>query len=175
MARRTTTTTPDLHGHVHVHPSLLGLFRQDGLKLWQWDGSSEALLHDVDLAAGDTLPLTLTSWNTDIIITDIDSFLKGTEWRKRFALANSWSPNMIEGIGSMHGPFEPVSNFFDRGYMIACFGLDTLGYFPAPGPSCALAISIGAKATEVQQLSAFPNRASNELVVTFPGELTKVQ
>lgn len=156
-------------------PYLMGLVRQDGRTLRRWEGSTDELLHDFDLTVGDTLPLSFTNWNTDITVTAVDSILVGTEWRHRFALANSWSPYLIEGIGSMHGLFEPISNFFDCGYTLACFGLDTIGYFPTPGPSCALAMRIEAAGSEVQPLTVFPNPSSDELVVLLPEERTNVR
>ncbi|MBK9176934.1 MAG: T9SS type A sorting domain-containing protein [Flavobacteriales bacterium] len=80
--------------------------------------------------AGQTLPLSYTNWNADITVVAVDSVLIGTAMRARYELGNSWAQYLIEGVGSSHGLFEPLSNFFDCGYTLDCFGLGAEGFYP---------------------------------------------
>ncbi|MBL0044702.1 MAG: T9SS type A sorting domain-containing protein [Flavobacteriales bacterium] len=147
-------------------PQDAGLLRQDGLRLYAWDGDSDELLYDFDLEVGETLPVTMNNWNTDITVTAIDSLLVGTEWRKRFALANSWAPFLIEGIGSSNGLFEPLSNFLECGYSLDCFGLDTVGYYPGPGPNCSLAMGVAQVSIARSNLTVSPNPVNDMLSIS---------
>lgn len=162
-------------GTLAFGPQLVALLRQDGLQMLMWDGAMDQVLHDFDLAVGDTLPLTVANWNTDITVGAIDSVLVGTEWRKRFALTNSWAPYLIEGIGSSHGLLEPVSNFIDCGYELECFGLGVVGYYPAPGPDCALAMGNPELEAPSINMTAHPNPATDRLSISASQPLGMVQ
>ncbi|MCC6937217.1 MAG: T9SS type A sorting domain-containing protein [Flavobacteriales bacterium] len=106
------------------------LIRQEGRSLRIWVDDADQLLFDFDLTLGQTLPLTWNNWNTDITVIAVDSVLIGTEMRARFELGNSWAQYLIEGVGSSNGLFEPISNFFDCGYGLDCFGLGSQSYYP---------------------------------------------
>jgi len=150
-----------------VHPygptadgSYTKLIRQQGRQLRIWADDTDQLLFDFDLVAGSTLPLSWNNWNTDITVLAVDSVLIGTEMRARYELGNSWAQYLIEGVGSSHGLFEPLSNFFDCGYGLDCFGLGSIGYYPAEGPNCALEMGIAPSAALPANLLV-PNPAND--------------
>lgn len=156
---------PMCTGTTQFGPELVALLRQDGLAIFEWQEDMEVLVYDFDLNTGDTLPLSTTNWNTDITVGAIDSVLVGTEWRKRFALINSWAPYLVEGVGSSHGLLEPISNFFDCGYELECFGLGNMGYYPAQGPDCHMVMGILPPPVLPAPLHVFPNPANTEVMV----------
>ena len=136
------------------------LVRQVDRQLRIWDGTADVLLHEFDLVVGSTLPQSWTNWNEDITVSAVDSVLVGTEMRARYALQNSWAPYLIEGIGSSHGLFEPISNFFDCGYELECFGLGAESYYPVAGEGCGLPMGVADHATLEDHWTMAPNPAS---------------
>ena len=149
-----------------VDVSYTQLVRQEGRQLRIWADDSDQLLYDFDLVVGSTLPLSWNNWNTDITVLAVDSILIGTEMRARYELANSWAQYLIEGVGTSHGLFEPVSNFFDCGYGLDCFGLGTDAFYPpgASGPSCWLTMAVEEPVADVWSLS--PNPTDDAIVIT---------
>lgn len=146
------------------------LIRQEGRQLRIWADEADQLLHDFDLEVGDTLPLSYTNWNTDITVLAVDSILIGMEMRARYELGNSWAQYLIEGVGTSHGLFEPVSNFLECGFSLECFGLGTDAYYPpgVTGSSCLLAMTMDeAKAPDSWSLS--PNPADNAVMINANG------
>lgn len=156
---------PMCTGTTQFGPELVALLRQDGLAIFEWQEDMEVLVYDFDLNTGDTLPLSTTNWNPDITVGAIDSVLVGTEWRKRFALINSWAPYLVEGVGSSHGLLEPVSNFFDCGYELDCYGLGSTGYYPGQGPDCHMVMGLTAAQERPARFQVFPNPATSRITV----------
>jgi hypothetical protein len=117
------------------------LIRQDGRQLRIWADEMDGLLYDFDLDVGSTLPLSWNNWNDDITVVAVDSVLIGGSMRARFELANSWAQYLIEGVGTSHGLFEPVSNFLECGYELLCYGLGNVAYYPGTG-SCELIMAL---------------------------------
>lgn len=156
---------PMCTGTTQFGPELVALLRQDGQAIFEWQEDMDVLVYDFDLSAGDTLPLSTTNWNNDITVGAIDSIQVGTEWRKRFALVNSWAPYLVEGIGSSHGLLEPISNFFDCGYELECYGLGTTGYYPVQGPDCHLVMGLPTSLEQFEPLQVFPNPTANGIMV----------
>lgn len=166
---------PMCTGTSQFGPELVALLRQDGLAIFEWQEDMDVLVYDFDLNTGDTLPLSTTNWNTDITVGAIDSIQVGTEWRKRFALINSWAPYLVEGIGSSHGLLEPVSNFFDCGYELECFGLGSMGYYPSQGPDCHMAMGLFDPPARPAQFQVFPNPATTGIEVVSDRSLGTVR
>lgn len=149
------------YGEAHHGVSLI---RQEGRALHIWADGSDQLLFDFDLTIGQMLPLTWNNWNTDITVLAVDSVLIGTEMRARYELGNSWAQYLIEGVGSSHGLFEPISNFFDCGYALDCFGLGDVAYYPNMGPGCMVVMGVDPLALGRTAFVMAPNPA-NELVM----------
>ena len=143
------------------------LVRQVDRQLRIWDGTADVLLHEFDLVVGSTLPQSWTNWNEDITVSAVDSVLVGTEMRARYALQNSWAPYLIEGIGSSHGLFEPISNFFDCGYELECFGLGAESYYPVAGEACGLPMGVADLGRNEEQWTLAPNPASDAVLAKY--------
>lgn len=143
------------------------LIRQEGRQLRIWADEMDQLLYDFDLVVGSSVPVSWTNWNTDITVLAVDSVLIGTEMRARYELANSWAQYLIEGVGSSHGLFEPLSNFFDCGYGLDCFGLGADAFYPSGwGFSCWVVMGVDPPPTD-RHVRVFPNPADD--VVTISG------
>lgn len=153
----------------------LSLIRQQGRQLRIWDGSSDQLLYEFDLQVGDTLPITWNNWNPDITVLAVDSVLIGTEMRARYELGNSWAQYLVEGVGTSHGLLAPVSDFFDCGYALDCFGLGAQGYYSDHGP-CDIVMHVPEKAGKTT-LSAAPVPTMDAVTVrgTHEGEAYTVR
>ena len=152
------------------------LIRQDGRALRIWADNTDQLLFDFDLTVGQTIPLTWNNWNDNITVVAVDSVLIGTEMRARFELGNSWSQYIIEGVGGSNGLFEPISNFFDCGYELQCFGLGEQSYYPGTwSGSCFIATGIQQLAASGSMVVA-PNPAGEMIAITGvrPGEVITV-
>lgn len=160
---------PGCNGATPYGPWSAALLRQDGSMILQWNGNSDDIVHDFDLAIGDTLPLTTTNWNTDITVSGIDSVWIVNDWRKRFLLSsNSWSPYLIEGVGSAHGLLEPVSNFLECGYSLVCFQLDQ-------GQACDFTTTVASVTMDRAALNVFPVPTGNVLNIVGERSLGLVQ
>lgn len=141
------------------------LIRQQDRQLRIWVDDTDELLHEFDLQVGQTVPLSYTNWNSDITVAAIDYVQIGGETRTRYELSNSWAQYLIEGVGSSNGLFEPLSNFFECGYGLDCFGLGNVSYYPTEWEgSCWMAMGLYSKAEE-PRLTLAPNPASLEAVV----------
>ncbi|MCB0769463.1 MAG: hypothetical protein KDC00_03560 [Flavobacteriales bacterium] len=129
---------PGCSGAMDYGPEEHGVYliRQEGRQLRIWSDNADTLLYDFNLDLGDTLPLSWNNWNDDITVVAVDSVLVGNSMRARFELANSWSQYLIEGVGTSHGLFEYVSDFFDCGFELLCFGLGDVAYYPSTGVAC---------------------------------------
>lgn len=148
------------------NPAAVQLIRQDGRQLRYWYNNADELLHDFDLVVGDTLPLSFTNWNPDITVLAVDSLLIGTEMRARYELGNSWAQYLIEGVGSTHGLFEPLSNFLECGFELLCFGLGTEAFYPdANAPSCWMSVAVDERPAPISWTMA-PDPAGHTLSIT---------
>ena len=162
---------PSCSGTTGYDTDLYGvrLIRQEGRQLRIWADDSDQLLHEFDLQVGETLPQSFTNWSTQITVIAVDSVLIGTEMRARYELSNSWAQYLIEGVGSSHGLFEPLTDFFDCGYGLDCFGLGTVSYYPATwSGSCVLIMGLEESA-EKEAMVLAPNPADETVAISGMG------
>lgn len=142
------------------------LIRQQDRQLRILVDGVDSLLFEFDLQVGQTLPLSYTNWNTDITVVAVDQVLIGTETRSRYELGNSWAQYLIEGVGSSHGLFEPLSNFFDCGYTLDCFGSAGESFYPEQWEGgCELAMGLVSIAPS-PTIGIAPNPAMDNALVT---------
>lgn len=156
----------DCQGNYTYGPDEYGstLIRQSGRQLRILDAGTDQLLYEFDLHTGDTLPPSWNNWSNTITVTGVDSVLVGTEMRARYALANSWASYLVEGVGSSHGLLEPVTDFFDCGYTLECFGVENV--------PCSINMGISATPGPVQP-AVFPNPGTDGFTLTLtPGPHT---
>ncbi|MBL0126861.1 MAG: T9SS type A sorting domain-containing protein [Flavobacteriales bacterium] len=159
---------PGCQGMNPYGPDFYGvwLIRQEGRSLRIWIDDVDQLLYDFDLTLGQTIPLTWNNWSTDITVIAVDSVLIGMEMRARFELGNSWAQYLIEGVGSSNGLFEPISNFFDCGYGLDCFGLGTESYYPTNWTGGCL-VTMGLNDSMVsEEITVAPNPATDRVRIT---------
>ncbi len=140
------------------------LLRQEGRRLYTWNGTVDTLLYDFDLQVGDHLPLTHNNNWTDILVTAVDSFSVGGTMRRRFTLEGSYAGYLYEGIGFTGGLIEPVPPILECGYDLVCFGLGDVSYVPTQGSTCVLQVGID-DARAAQALSMGPNPTDGVLHV----------
>jgi hypothetical protein len=153
--------------------------REDASKhifVYSYFDSLEHLLYDFNLSVGDTLPNPQPySWNPylpyeNIIITNIDSVLVGTSYRKAFWCSDStWMGScsssqcinyvaLIEGIGSTYGLFGDLSpNWGEKDDILICFKLNGQDIYPV-GQQCTLVpVGINELINSNNVLQVFPN------------------
>ncbi len=98
----------------------------------------ECLLYDFNLSVGDTLQGTCLLWGSECaVVTAIDSFAVGSNYRKKFLLSTNPPYEIIEGIGSTSGLLEPLCPFEYFGTLI-CFSRDGQTEFPDMITGCEI-------------------------------------
>jgi len=126
--------------------------------------SSEELLYDFDLSAGDTLPFSWTNQWFNNYVSSVDSILIGSTYRKRFNILPAGA-SLIEGIGSTFGLLYPLVPNFEDINTLVCVIIDSLTVYPDTTSLCPLPTGI----TELMEEQIFfiisPNPATNELIV----------
>ncbi len=129
----------------YVNPQPSFFMRSAGKQMFirELSDTTERLLYDFDLEAGDTLPLTYNNFSTGITVTLVDSFLTPQGYRKKFSLSgNTWSQFLLEGIGHDLGLTEPMQVPLECGYQMLCFSLNDTACWPASGPGCDMAVGM---------------------------------
>lgn len=166
---------PGCSGGMLYGPELHGVYlvRQEGRQLRIRADNADTLLYDFDLNLGDTLPLSWNNWSDDITVVAVDSVLVGNTMRARFELANSWAQYMIEGVGTSHGLFERVSDFFDCGFELLCFGLGEVAYYPSTGVACEGIMAVVDR--KLPPMTVGPVPASEQFTLFSAGPLGSIR
>ena len=136
------------------------LVRQEDQKVYLWDINQpkDRMIYNFGLKLGDTLPQTLIQNQTNLVVSNIDSILVETEYRKRFHVNNS--NFLIEGIGNSRGFLEHFESMCER---LQCYSINEKTYFTAEGElPCNWTVSTS-PITYQKRLKPFPNPAQNEL------------
>jgi hypothetical protein len=124
----------------------------------QLSDTNEYLLYDFDLAVGDTLPLTFNNFLPYTTVTAVDSISTPYGYRKRFSLSgNTWSMELLEGIGHDRGFIEPLNTPLECGFTLNCFSLNDSAYYPVPGPTCELNVGLDENPDPGVSVNVFPN------------------
>lgn len=142
--------------------------RSSGLQMYirTTSDTAEYLLYDFDLQVGDSLPVAYTNYETGILVTAIDSFATPYGFRKRFSLSgNTWSQELLEGIGHSKGLLEPMNVPLECGFELTCFSLNDTAYYPVTGPTCELALTIPEIPDATSQIYYYPNPSNG--IITF--------
>jgi len=112
----------------------VGAIRQDTaartVYYYESGSTSERLLYDFNLHAGDTLRGFLAQCPDDSVIAEEDSVLINGNFRKRWKLNLWYGPNyIIEGIGFTGGPLSPICGWFEGGPTLICCTQDNVVLF----------------------------------------------
>lgn len=143
------------------------LIRQTGRQLRILDSGIDQLLYDFDLQVGDTLPTSWNNWGNAVTVIGVDSILIGPDVRALYTLANGSAIYLIEGVGSSNGLLELIADFFECGYHLDCFGLDTVGFYPVvENVPCDINLGISASPQPVQPV-AHPNPGTDQFTLTL--------
>ncbi|MCB9187394.1 MAG: T9SS type A sorting domain-containing protein [Flavobacteriales bacterium] len=145
--------------------------RQDGKKIWRFDGNTEELLYDFDLELGDTLPQTPIQWNDNLVVTGVDSALVNGQYRKVFEVGDQF---LAEGIGHNEGFLEPFPDYLECGYTFQCFALNGTTYYPNTQTPCDLTVSVQ-QVDELEHLLPYPNPTTDEVYFNFGKSYGNIQ
>jgi hypothetical protein len=109
---------------------LSGFIREDSNKKIYYksgfNGSTEELLYDFNIALGDTIPIpSIHSMFDSAVVVVVDSILVCATMRKRYKLAPVGTGLLhdlywTEGVGSTHG-LIPIYNWFESGATHMCY------------------------------------------------------
>jgi hypothetical protein len=158
-----------MHYYNHVFHHFL---REENNKWYTIDDyQQEDLLYDFNLEVGDTVNSAFTHYNDyPITITAIDTILVDSEPKKRFHL--NWvsgADYIIEDIGATSGLFENMV-FVAWESNLVCFAKDGVSVWGESTEDCDLAVTVPEKFINDQLYSAYPNPASEYIIVVSPYE-----
>jgi len=169
-------------GNYIIAENLVACFRQDTslrqVFIYDFWSSSDMLLYDFSLSAGDTL---LQAYNNpnypDVQVTRIDSILLADGYHKQFILnlplLSGDSISIIEGVGSSIGLLEELHTQFENNDVLLCLANAVQTIYPDTGTSCN--IVSGIPAVEVRPLvELFPNPFQDYLYVSFAYSMKNV-
>ncbi|GAB5418068.1 MAG: hypothetical protein Crog4KO_31480 [Crocinitomicaceae bacterium] len=155
-------------GPFTTYDDLAHLVRQDGSQIYLWNGVSDTLLYDYDIAIGDTFPVTYNVCDEYIVLDSIQTVMVAGQQRNRYffteTTTTSWS-SMTEGVGWPGGFFEPVCGSPGCGYQFACFRID--GQL-IEGTNCFFEANIN----EILEahISISPNPITNAFTISLSSE-----
>lgn len=128
----------------------------------------EQLLYDFDLAIGDSLPLSYNNIDPAVIVTAIDSLYTPYGYRKKFTLTgNTWSQELLEGIGHSSGLMEYINVMFDCGFNLLCYSLNDTAWYPANGPTCMMNVGLTELEQSLSAVNIYPNPFQNSTTLTL--------
>jgi hypothetical protein len=144
-------------------------YRESNKQIWlyHYDLHNEELLYDFNLNVGDTL----TTLFSQIIISQVDSILVGSTYRKNYYCSAPSGPSnymsIIEGIGSTYGMIWSLGPNWQEMYNeLICFKQNNQDLFPE-NVNCTL---VDVNVPEIQSqffFSISPNPASLKQPITF--------
>lgn len=146
-----------------------GFIRTDTARTWFFYDSTEELLYDFTLQAGDTLPVTTINWSPTVIISSVDSVLVNGKYLRRFNLFDPVQSDLIchwyiEGIGSENGLISPMQMMMDNGWYFDCYAEDHVPVFPEDS-DCILSVNAMNMEAPAGRTEVFPNPAEDFLTV----------
>ncbi len=145
-----------------------GLIRQEGKKVLKWSGnnSPDELFYNYNLQLGDTMPANVFTGEDKLVVTAIDTFYVGNEARLRMSYESEWyRGELLEGIGSSLGLFEPNYMQFECAPYLLCFSSDRTDDYNYPsGQPCYTTLGVNEISTN-NQLQVYPNPSSSLIMV----------
>lgn len=134
------------------------------------DSSNEVVLYDFNLVVGQIFPMTWFNQNnyTPETVDVIDSVPVGTSWRKRYR-STSGQYQIVEGMGSVGGLYQPYLTSGAIFTDLRCFYLDSLPAWPSVWNGCttpADGVGIDEISTD-DGMKIYPSPATTELNISF--------
>ncbi|HQU99556.1 MAG TPA: T9SS type A sorting domain-containing protein, partial [Bacteroidia bacterium] len=131
--------------------------------------TTEHLLYDFNMGVGDTVKGYLESFTfpTVDIVQSIDSALVGSTYRKRWNINNCYNIQLIEGIGSTYGLFEPSPGCVPDlpTYSLICFQQNGQTLYPSTTTNCQLIASVNYIDNNLNLINVFPNPAKGAFII----------
>jgi hypothetical protein len=131
------------------------------------DDTTEMLLYDFGLHAGDTIKYNDKRWSTVDVLDSVT--IRGVQ-RKRWHFTTSvgiWcnggDSSVIEGIGSIKGLLHPKWLEFENTYQLSCLEKGGNTIYPNGPCACTLFLSVDQPATHTLQI--YPNPTSQFITV----------
>ncbi|ASS47566.1 MAG: hypothetical protein CHH17_02145 [Candidatus Fluviicola riflensis] len=156
---------------------LYALVRQDGLKLYIYDGSQEQLLYDFDLQVGDTLPLSFNNHDSQVVVDSITTIQIGNEMRNVFHFTqqsqSSEINKIIEGVGHNWGFIGTMQPFEFFEFSLECYAINDTAYYPSLGAPCELNVGLSEQ-LETVLLNSYPNPTDGGIIIET-GSLNGIQ
>ncbi len=127
--------------------------------------SIEHLIFDFNLQVGDSIPTIPYPCYSKIFISQVDSVLIGTTFRKR------WSGSglvIIEGIGSNWEFFTPLCEIIDGATgLLTCFEQNGATVYPDSLYNCSLITNINSISINRSSVKLFPNPFHSSMTVSL--------
>jgi hypothetical protein len=157
--------------YTYVDTVPCGLIRSSGTQMFFILPSltNEQIIYDFNMTIGSHPPYSgLTTSDTTITVTSIDSVYTPYGYRKRFYFDNS-SDYIIEGVGSHRGLYQYFGVMLDYTSQFMCYSLNDTTWIPQPGPSCeAIITSVQSPTISAPEVNVYPNPASDQLTISAP-------
>lgn len=179
-----TLTVPYVNAYgscmVHHAPGPAGCFRQDlNARKVYWippGATDEALLYDFDLHVGDTIPGfdRLGCSQPASVVTQLDSVLVGTTYRKRWYCGEYPSTNvLIEGMGFLSGVLEGCATGMPDGpfNVLDCFSQDGVTLYSNGSGTCDLQTALPEWADRTIHTTISPDPFFDRTTISFDRDL----
>lgn len=126
----------------------------------------EHLIFDFTLQVGDSVPTIPYSCDSKIFISQVDSVLIGTTYRKRWS-DGGWNI-IIEGIGANWEFLKPMCNIIDGASgMLTCFRQDGASVYPDSLFNCSFITNIKSISNNQSAMNLFPNPFNSSMTVSI--------
>jgi hypothetical protein len=150
----------------------VGCIRHDSInkKVYciQPNDSVEYLIFDFNLQIGDQIPTITTICFRIFTVTQIDSVLIGSTYRKRWSEGTF---SIIEGIGANWEFLKPMCEIVDGASgMLTCFTQEGITLYPDSVTDCSLITNINSLANKQSSVTVFPNPFHSSMTVTLAVE-----
>lgn len=131
--------------------------------------TAEQLLFDFTMEVGDTVKGYLATYNPNRSITSIDSVIVGNSYRKRWNVGAGSTINLIEGVGSTFGFFQPLLGVLNHepSYATTCFQENAITLYPETASECLVVTTVQSNARRKLTPSVFPNPSANAVQLKF--------
>lgn len=148
--------------------------RQDSALVYCKDfpgDTTEFVLYDFTLQAGDTAHLRLDGGYMDYVVTSVDSILIGNRFHKRIRIPGNYivDNDFIEGIGSIQGLFYNMVPVFDWWSDLACFSSNDTTYSIDGSGSVSVGncwLTDNINEIEKATFKIYPNPTYNDLFIS---------
>lgn len=148
-----------------------GVIREESNKWYTYYNGADTLLYDFTLAVNDTVFSALTySSQGPIIVTNIDSVIINSNFKKRFYLNIPFGAEyIIEDIGPNSGVLENMV-FFEWGSKLICYAENNIPLWIDSTETCDLNVNIIEEDNGIGKCTISPNPAKDYTILSLTPE-----